>query len=116
MNLDFFLIKQKHRMWCLKMKAYLLDIQEFDEERVISHSACDLGKWLSEVALPNYGNLPEIVELDTIHKIFHDTVKQIVMLKKQGFIHEAYIEFTNLKNTSESIIKWLDTIEEKVNQ
>ena len=111
MNLDFFLAKQKHIMWTIKLKAFLMDLQEFSVEQAVSHKSCDLGKWIYEYGYEAYKNYPEMVELELIHIDLHKSVKGIIEYKNSGKSHLAVEEFNKLQQISDKIVTLLNVLE-----
>ena len=61
MRLDFFYAKQKHRMWKIRVRAYLLDIDSFDKNKIKDHHSCDLGKWIDNYARENYHKIDFLI-------------------------------------------------------
>ena len=112
MILDFFGAKHKHLIWTIKLKAYLLDIQDIRIEEAISHKSCLLGQWIYEFGLEKYKEYPEMLELESVHKELHFNVQSIIELKSNGYLEEAVTNFDNLKKISDRIITLLDKLEE----
>lgn len=111
MVLDYFIAKQKHRMWMINMKAYLLDLEDFDASKVASHTNCDLGKWIYGYGINVFKNNSEFEELEKIHQVLHETILTIINLKESNNLKEANLEFNKLEDVSNKILYLLDKIE-----
>ena len=114
MTLDFFLAKQKHKLWLIKVRAYLLNIQSFNLNEAISHTDCELGKWIYNFGFETYKDIDEMVELEEIHLNLHAIVRQIIELKNDNKIEEAFVKFEELKRVSNAIIYLLNKLEEHI--
>ena len=115
MELNFFYAKHKHKMWKMHLKAYLLDIDDIDEKRIVSSNDCELGKWINGFAINKYKDNPDLEQLIQIHNKIHVIVKDIPRLKKKGEIEKAQENYNNLEKESQRLIKILETFEVKEN-
>ncbi len=113
MVLDFFIAKQKHRMWMINMKAFLLGIEDFKAENVAKHTDCDLGKWIYGYAIDVFKGNPHFDELELIHQELHQAIVSIIQLKEQNNMNEANEMFTKLESISGSILSLLDKLEQE---
>lgn len=111
MVLDYFIAKQKHRMWMINMKAYLLGIEDFEASQVASHTACDLGKWIYSFAINIFSENESFQELEKIHQELHKTILNIISLKESNNLIEANLEFSKLETISTRILELLDNME-----
>ncbi len=111
MVLDYFIAKQKHRMWMINMKAYLLNLEDFDASKVASHTACDLGKWIYSYAITVFAGNADFDELEKIHQELHKTILNIISLKENNNLIEANTEFNKLEKISNRILILIDNIE-----
>ena len=113
MVLDFFIAKQKHRMWMINMKAYLLNVEDFKAENVAKHTDCDLGKWIYGYAIDAFNGNSHFDELEKIHQELHRTIVNIIQLKEAGSLEEANQAFTSLEEISGRILQLLDVLEQE---
>jgi methyl-accepting chemotaxis protein len=111
MTLDFILAKKNHLIWEIKLGAYIKDIEIINEDEIICHDCCILGKWLYGYGLEKYKDLPDIKKLEEKHIKLHKVAKKIIILKKKGLIEEAFAELDKIKIISEKIIDLLDKLE-----
>jgi methyl-accepting chemotaxis protein len=113
MILDFFIAKQKHRMWMINMKAYLLGVEDFKAENIAKHTDCDLGKWIYGFAIKEFKGNQHFDELEKIHQELHRTIVDIIQLKEANQLVEANTAFNNLEEISGRILQLLDVLEQE---
>lgn len=116
MELNFFYAKHKHKMWKMRLKAFLLGLEDFDENKITSSDDCDLGKWINEYAKEAYKDFPEMEELIQIHDKIHEIVKEIPTLKKKNKLQEANQKYELLKKESDRLLQKLGKIEQREKQ
>jgi chemotaxis protein histidine kinase CheA len=112
--LDFAAARDKHKRWFDKLRQFLDGKTTLTVEQAGSHKDCALGKWLYSTGLKEYGDIPEMQELEKTHAGFHTLVRNIVTLKTTGQHAEAEQEFGDVKPTSEKIVELLIEVEKKV--
>lgn len=113
-TIDFTLAKTKHLVWKTKLRSFLDGKESLSEAQVVSHTDCDLGKWLHFEGIRTYGTIPEMRELEKTHIELHAVVKKVVQLKKQGNTVQAEAELRKVEPISQRIIALLNTIEQKI--
>jgi methyl-accepting chemotaxis protein len=112
MVLDFFIAKQKHRMWMINMKAYLLGVEDFKAENVAKHTDCDLGKWIYGYAIDAFRGNASFDELERIHQDLHKIIVDIIQLNEAGNKEEALKTYDSLETISKRILVLLDEMEQ----
>jgi methyl-accepting chemotaxis protein len=113
MVLDFFIAKQKHRMWMINMKAYLLGVEDFKAENIAKHTDCDLGKWIYGYAISEFKGNQHFDELEKIHQELHKTIVDIIKLKEANELESANKAFNSLEEISGRILNLLDVLEQE---
>jgi len=113
MELNFFYAKHKHRMWRMKLKAFLLDLDDLREQEIISPNDCILGKWINEYGWDAYKDYPEMKEFVDLHNKVHEIVGEIPALKKANKKKEADEKYKQLEQESDKLINLLEKIQEK---
>jgi chemotaxis protein histidine kinase CheA len=111
---DFAMVRSKHQQWFGRVRQFLDGKTALTVEQAGSHKDCALGKWLYSTGLKEYGDIPEMLELEKTHAGFHALVKQIVTAKNAGHHAQAEQEFEHVKPTSAKIIELLTAVEKKV--
>jgi len=111
---DFGMARTKHRQRFDRLRQFLDERTALTVEQAGSHKDCALGKWLYSTGLNEFGDIPEMQELEKTHAGFHALVKQIVTLKTAGHYAQAEQEFRDVQPTSAKIIELLAAVEKKV--
>jgi len=86
--IDFFLAKAQHSLWKIKLISFLhgeLDIKLTD---FVSHRDCRLGKWLYSTGMAEYGSIPEMQSLETLHQQLH-AIASIILEMKHLVVSES---------------------------
>jgi methyl-accepting chemotaxis protein len=73
---DFTDLRLKHVAWRINLEDYFKGKKGMTEEQATNHKTCDAGKWLYSVGMKEYGDLPEIQELEKRHVGLHADVKK----------------------------------------
>ena len=113
MGLNFFYAKHKHRMWKMHLKAFLLDLEDFEENRIVSSKDCRLGQWIQAVPADVAEEFNEWDRFLELHEKIHAIVKEIPDLKKKKKIDEAFQKIQELDENSNQLIGILDRFEEQ---
>ncbi|MBF0555492.1 MAG: CZB domain-containing protein [Nitrospirae bacterium] len=113
-SFDFSNARSKHLLWKSRLRDFLDGKESLTEAQAVSHKDCDLGKWLYSKGIDNYGQLPEMQKLETIHEELHSVVKQIVTLKNSGDAAGAENQYLQIGPMSKEIINLLTAIERKI--
>lgn len=112
--IDFTLAKSKHMLWKTKLHSFLTGHETMTNDQAVSHTACDLGKWLHFDGMKHHGNIPEMKTLEKKHIELHALVKTIITKKNAGDAKTAEAEFKKLEPISKDIVELLTLIEKKV--
>ncbi|MFC6998635.1 CZB domain-containing protein [Rufibacter roseus] len=112
-KLDFEQARIKHVLFKSKIRALLYGAN-IDTEPVISTTACPLGKWIYEVAIPRIGHLPEVKELEKVHDNMHKVARNLWELYQKGQQEQALEGLNKVDDTAHGLLGLLDAIENKV--
>jgi chemotaxis protein histidine kinase CheA len=112
--LDFALARNRHQQWFARLRQVLDGKSALTVEQAGSPKDCALGKWLYSTGLKDYGDIPEMQELEKTHAGFHALVRNIVTLRAAGHHAQAEQEFGDVKPTSAKIVELLTVVEKKV--
>ncbi|WP_018343938.1 PAS domain-containing protein [Cytophaga aurantiaca] len=115
LELDFEQAKTRHLLFKTRLKSILYGA-EIDEQPVVSHIDCSLGKWIYEHALQSYGHIPETHQLEHVHTTIHALAKELISLYKNGKIEEARCGLIKIERIADTILSLLTTIERKLKQ
>jgi two-component system chemotaxis sensor kinase CheA len=111
---DFAVARSKHRQWVERLREFLEGKTVLTVEQAGSHKGCALGKWLYSTGLREYGDIPEMLELEKTHAGFHALVKTIVTLRTAGHHAQAEQESEDVNRTSGKVIELLTAVEKRV--
>lgn len=116
MELNFFFAKQKHRMYKIHLKAFLIGLDQdlSDEIKDKDSTTCQLGQWIKQNANSKLSNFQEFKELAELHDKFHEKANTIITFKKEDQILEAKEEFKKLENISDTLLYLLTEIEKQI--
>ncbi len=115
--LDIMIARLTHVEWSDQLDQSLRNKQLILNVR--SHNECELGMWLYNEALREYGDIPEIELLETSHKNFHSAAERVVKWHNAPKIspqHDAraQIDFEEAQRDSKEIVYLLTLIEYKL--
>jgi PAS domain S-box-containing protein len=110
---DFEQAKSKHLLFKSRLRSILFDIV-VDEEQVLSHHECSLGKWIYNHALKAYSAIPEMQELEMVHAEIHISAGKLVGLHKSGKTHAAKQGLSEMEAIADRLSTLLDVIEHKI--
>lgn len=115
MKISFEQARIDHLAWMYKMRQLLDGKIELQENEIVSHLQCRLGKWFESEGRDEFGYLEEIQKFDVKHIILHKLAKEIYLENKKGNIAIAEELFIDLSNTSQEIVSLLNDAENKLN-
>jgi len=114
-TLDFSAARFSHLNWKFQLQAFIGGKQDISEKIFTDHHECDLGKWLYAYGLEKYKMIPEMKDLEILHKDLHETIKDVIWLSKtQGVIAANKMIQERITPMTDDIIKILNLIEAKV--
>jgi len=116
MQMDFGLARLNHQVWKMRLRSFLNDKEEMSESEAVSHKDCDLGKWMYGGGLDEYGNIPEMAQLDATHAKMHRQIRSIIASKNAGNVDEAKEMFKEIGPLSAEIVELLTAVEQKTKQ
>jgi PAS domain S-box-containing protein len=112
-TLDFAQARTKHILFKTQLRAILYHGQE-DQQQVSLHTACALGQWIYGGALAAYSQIPEVIELEKVHREIHIAAAHLIDLYQQGRVEEARAGFTSVEIMAASLIMLLSVVENKI--
>ena len=113
-SVDFGRVKMAHRSWRLKLRSFLDGRENIDRKGLASHRDCELGKWIYGGGMAAYSHLPDMQELETMHRDMHALVKHVVELKHAGKTGEAEQEFIRVCDEAEGVAALINRVEAQV--
>lgn len=102
----------KHILFKSKVKSYLYGADTLLEP-IVNYQVCSFGQWIYEKGLPLFGQLPEMQELEKVHKEIHDFASYLVKLKQENQTEAALDELGTLESKANEIFTLLKIVQEK---
>jgi chemotaxis protein histidine kinase CheA len=112
--LDFASARSKHLLWKSRLQDFLDGKSTLTINEAGSHKDCALGKWLYSSGLQQFGNLPEMKQLESLHQQFHGAVREVISLKTSGNTAGAERELVQVESLSGQIVSLLTGLERQV--
>jgi len=109
---DFPAIRLMHMSW----KKRLTDFFNGKENGTIIHLSykkCDLGTWIYSDGMTKYGKMPEMQDLEKIHKEMHLVVERVMKMKQSGSISAIEQELEKIEHLSQRLYSLLIIIEDR---
>ena len=113
-TLDFQQAKVKHLQFKSNLRSILYGAADIDENPILSHFECTVGKWIYEYALGQYGYLPEMIALENVHAEIHKKADELVSLYKAGKELEARSGLNEMEIIAEKLVNLLALLENKL--
>ncbi len=110
-SLDFALAKSKHLAWKAKLKNFLDGNESLTTDQAVSHTDCDLGKWLYSSGMANYGHIPPMQKMEVLHKEMHGVVLSCINNKHSGNTQDAEQDYQRVAVLSDQIVSLLTETE-----
>lgn len=115
MKISFEQARLDHLAWMHRMRHLLDGKIELQENEIVSHLQCRLGKWFESEGRDEFGHLDEIQKFDVKHVKLHKLAKEIYLENNQGNRAIAEELFIDLSTTSQEIVALLNEAETKLN-
>lgn len=104
--------KIKHIVFKSKVKSYLYG-SDTPLEPILNYRQCSFGEWIYEVGLTRFSHLPEMHQLEKVHRDIHDHAINLVNLKQGNQTEIALAGLPQLEVLANNIVKLLQQIQEK---
>ncbi|MCU7810411.1 MAG: CZB domain-containing protein, partial [Candidatus Thiodiazotropha sp. (ex Notomyrtea botanica)] len=115
-GLNFSAAKSAHLAWKARLRAFLDGETSLTQDEAVSHHDCVLGKWYYSEGLSQYGDIPEMREIEAPHKTMHQLISDIIKLKESGKNDESERLFERIDPLSKQIIQQLSNVETLINE
>ena len=113
---DFQDAKTKHLQFKSNLRSVLFGETLENENQIVSHTDCPVGKWIYEHALTTYIDLPELIELEKVHERIHNVARELLNLYKNGKVEEARNGLNKMECVAEELILMLHKVESKISE
>ena len=115
-QLDFQDAKTKHLQFKSRLRSILFGEILEDENPVLSHTECPVGKWIYNHALFTYHNIPELRDLEKVHQQIHLIARELINLYKEGKIEQSRAGLFEMESVADDLILLLEKVETKIPQ
>ena len=112
--LDFASARSKHQLWKTRLRDFLDGKSTLTINEASSHKDCALGKWLYSSGLQQFGKLPEMQQLETLHQQFHGVVREVISSKTSGDAAGAGRDLERVESLSAQIVSLLSALERQI--
>ena len=114
-GLDFTLARNKHLLWKSKLRDFLDGKSTLTATEATSHKDCALGKWVYSTGMEQFGHLPAMQRLETLHKQLHELIREIITAKTAGDAQRAEQGLAQVEVLSAEIVSLLSDLERQTN-
>lgn len=105
----------KHIVFKSKVKSYLYGT-DTPLEPILNYKACSFGHWIYDIGLTRFNHLPEMHQLEKVHRDIHEYATHLVNLKKDNRTETALAGLPQLETLAENILKLLHQIQIKAEE
>ena len=112
-QLDFQDAKTKHLQFKSRLRSILFGEMVEDENPVLSHTECPLGKWIYNHALTTFKQIPELHELEKVHQQIHVIARKLITLYKEGKINQSRQGLGEMEDVADELFVLLQKVEVK---
>ncbi len=110
-GLDFAAARSKHLLWKSRLRDFLDGKTTLTAAQATSHKDCALGIWLYSSGLEQFGDLPAMQQLETLHQQLHNHVRVVITSKGAGETTRAEQELAQVESLSGQIVALLTELE-----
>ena len=102
--------KQAHFIWRTRIQKLVTGKENVDNNQVISHKDCQLGKWYYGRGQSEFGSDGVFMELGRKHEEMHDMLKKTVTAWNAGRTDEAKVNADHIYTLSNQVVELLDQL------
>ena len=111
---DFAQARASHLAWKMRLEKFFNGEADIDDAEVKSPRGCGVGSWIYGTALTQYPEMPEIEELEAIHRSLHETISEAVSLHRGGDVALARQHAIAAETHSLHVVELLTTAETSI--
>ena len=109
---DFPAIRLMHLSWKQRLTDFL-NGKEIAPIVHLSHEKCDLGTWIYSDGMAKYGKMPEMQDLEKIHKEMHLVAERVIEMSRSGSVRDLEQELATIEHLSQRLYSLLIIIEDR---
>jgi len=107
--------KIKHIVFKSKVKSYLYGT-DTPLEPILNYRVCSFGQWIYDVGLNHFNHLPEMHQLEKVHRQIHEHATHLVNLKDSERTEMALAGLPQLETLAQDIVDLLTQIQKKAGE
>jgi hypothetical protein len=109
---DFPAIRLMHMFWKQRLTDFF-NGKEIATTIHLSHKKCDLGTWIYSDGMAKCGKMPEMQDLEKIHKEMHSVAERVIKMKQSGSVSDLEQELAKIEHLSQRLYSLLIIIEDR---
>jgi hypothetical protein len=109
---DFPAIRLMHMSWKQRLTDFF-NGKKIETTVHLSYKKCDLGAWIYSDGMNKYGKMPEMQDLEKIHKEMHLVVEKVMKIKESDSISAIEQELEKIEHLSQRLYSLLIIIEDR---
>jgi hypothetical protein len=109
---DFPAIRLMHLSWKQRLTDFL-NGKEIATIVHLSHEKCELGAWIYSDGMSKYGKMPEMQDLEKIHKEMHLVAEKVIKMNRSGSVRDLEQELAKIEHLSHRLYSLLIIIEDR---
>jgi len=109
---DFPAIRLMHMNWKQRLTNFL-NGEEIATIVHLSHEKCDLGTWIYSDGMAEYGKMPEMQDLEKIHKEMHLVAERVIKMNRSGSVPDLGQELEKIEHLSQRLYSLLIILEDR---
>jgi hypothetical protein len=109
---DFPAIRLMHMNWKQRLNNFL-NGKEIATIVHLSHEKCDLGTWIYSDGMAEYGKMPEMQDLEKIHKEMHLVAERVMKMNRLGSVPDLAQELEKIEHLSQRLYSLLIILEDR---
>ena len=110
-DVDFSAIREMHLRRKTRLARLLNGQEEVRIEQLLSPDKRELGKWMNGPGIRQFGERPEFIHLDRVHKEIHLAVQKVLELHHSGLRSEAQRALARVQSLSAEVVSALADLE-----
>jgi chemotaxis protein histidine kinase CheA len=111
-DVDFTAVREMHLRWRNRLTRLLDGQEDIGLDQLVSPDRCELGKWMRGPGTLKFGERPEFVHLDNIHKEIHTAVQKVVEFHHGGNSAKARDALSKVYSLSNDVVYALAKLEQ----
>jgi len=96
------------------LRHFLDGKEALTHAHAVSHTQCDLGKWLYSDGMSMYGDIAAMVEMEDVHEKMHGYIGEIIQRFNEGDKAGAESFYNEVVKCSDTVVGCLSSVESEI--